>query len=510
VVIFIRAEEPKPKFPLKMRTRHFLEITLVIVCLASFAAAQNTWLQKSDLSPNNRHAGVSFVLNGAAYVGLGINQSGYLGDLWQYDPVSDTWAQKANFPVSSGRHSAFAFTINDKAYVGGGYYSSSNQQDMYEYDPATNSWAQKANFSGGPRRGAVAFSIGNKGYVGTGRTDVNVFKDLYEYDALTNAWTQKADLPGVARTWSGAFNTATKGYVTCGDLDGNGSSWVNDTWEYDPGTNTWTAKASFSGSSRSGMTGFCINNLCFIAAGQAPAAKTNDLWEYNTAADTWSQRLSIPGPERTGAIGFTLNNKGYFGCGWAQNGTYLKDFYEYTPGNPVSISGSILTETGTPVAGVTVTLSGDDSQSHITDTSGRYNFTVVQGGSYNVIPSKNNDVVENNGITSIDVLLTRRHVLGTPLSTSYKIIAADTDASGSVSALDILLMRSMILQNITTFPNGRLWSFIPSSHVFADPLSPFPFPSSKTYTNLQLSVTNQDFIGIKLGDVNNSWDPNTP
>jgi len=176
-----------------------------------------------------------------------------------------------------------------------------------------------------------------------------------------------------------------------------------------------------------------------------------------------------------------------------------------------TISGTILTETGVPVPGVEVALSGDDSQTTTTRVDGRYSFTVAQGGTYTVTPSKNNDLISNNGVTGLDVLIMLRHILNIlPPGSPYRIIAADVDSSGTVTTQDVLLTRIMILQNNRTFPNGRLWSFVPSGYVFADVLNPFPFPASKTYTNIQQSSSNQNFIGIKLGDVNNSWNAAIP
>ena len=117
--------------------------------------------------------------------------------------------------------------------------------------------------------------------------------------------------------------------------------------------------------------------------------------EYSTQTDSWTARQSLPGVGRVDPISFSLNNKGYIGCGRDENDNYLKDFYEYTPAtvNVIGISGAILTETGIPIQGVTVTLSGDDYQTTTTDTAGHYTFTVAQGGSYNVIPSKNNEIM---------------------------------------------------------------------------------------------------------------------
>ena len=52
-----------------------------------------------------------------------------------------------------------------------------------------------------------------------------------------------------------------------------------------------------------------------------------------------------------------------------------------------AISGMINAADGTPIPGVTVTLTGDDSNSTTSDKDGKYTFHVFSQGSYNVIPS---------------------------------------------------------------------------------------------------------------------------
>jgi len=170
-----------------------------------------------------------------------------------------------------------------------------------------------------------------------------------------------------------------------------------------------------------------------------------------------------------------------------------------------NISGAILTETNVPVSGVSVILSGTESDTIVTGADGLYSFTVAQGGSYTVTPSKSNDTTTNNGITSVDISLIRRHVLGgTPLNSPYKIIAADANNLANVTTGDIPLVRIVVLNNLAKFPptNSRLWEFVSG---FTDEQNPFSFLKTRTYNNLTSNQTEQDFIGVKIGDVNNSW-----
>lgn len=340
-----------------MRTKIFFQGLFLFICTNLYS--QNTWIQKADVGPNNRHAGVSFIINGKVYVGLGVNENGFLQDFWEYDSASDTWTQKAVFPGVS-RHSAFAFALNGKGYVGTGFGSTGyNLQDVYEYDPTSNSWTQKINFPAA-RRGTAFFSIGNKGYAGMGRDGVstgNFYNDFYEYDPAGNSWTQKANLPGPGRGWPGVFNTATTGYVVSGDTSGN-STFVADAWQYNPSTDTWTS-ISAPPEGRYTAAGFCVNNLCFLATGHTSSSSyRNDLLEYNTSTDLWAQRPSLPGVGRFCAIGFSLNNKGYVGCGWAQSGAYLKDLYEYTPTVLVLSLSSTFASCGNADGTATVSVTG--------------------------------------------------------------------------------------------------------------------------------------------------------
>ena len=135
--------------------------------------ATDTWTQKNDFPGIPRMDASGFSVEGSGYVALGYNPRYYangifLNDLWQYDPVHDTWTQKTKYP-GKAKIFAFAFTIGNIAYLGtGGDSTNNNYNDFWKYDPQTDSWVQKDSFGGGTRWAAVAFSIGNKGYAGTG------------------------------------------------------------------------------------------------------------------------------------------------------------------------------------------------------------------------------------------------------------------------------------------------------------------------------------------------------
>src|ERR1043166_8829529 len=74
-------------------------------------------------------------------------------------------------------------------------------------------WTSKANFGGDARHRAVGICIGTRGYMGLGHinavTDI-LYDDWWEYDPGSNSWTQKATFPGGQRMHSSAFSVNGK------------------------------------------------------------------------------------------------------------------------------------------------------------------------------------------------------------------------------------------------------------------------------------------------------------
>jgi len=140
-----------------------------------------------------------------------------------------------------------------------------------------------------------------------------------------------------------------------------------------------------------------------------------------------------------------------------------------------------------------------------TGADGSFGFTVQPQGPYTLTADKSNEDPVSQGVTTLDIALIRRHILAIAnLDSPYRILAADVNDSSSVTTLDIALIRRVILAITDTFPGG-LWTFVPSDFVFENSLNPWPFESVRSYSNLTSDALDQDFIGIKHGDVNGSW-----
>ncbi|MFK7775147.1 MAG: T9SS type A sorting domain-containing protein [Saprospiraceae bacterium] len=175
----------------------------------------------------------------------------------------------------------------------------------------------------------------------------------------------------------------------------------------------------------------------------------------------------------------------------------------------LSIFGEVATENQEKVEDVTVQLTGAGLPPMITEMGGNYIFTPLEpGGNYSVTPEK--DMNYLNGVTTYDLVLISKHILGLELLDSpYQLIAADANHSESVTTLDIVKLRALILHIDTTLENNTSWRFVKSDFVFDNPANPFQatFPETAEFENLTASA-QADFVGIKIGDVNGSASPN--
>ena len=175
---------------------------------------------------------------------------------------------------------------------------------------------------------------------------------------------------------------------------------------------------------------------------------------------------------------------------------------------PEPLLGIITTEEDAFVANAEVQFWNNGTQigTSMTNTDGE--FELPMQDSVEIIPFKN--TVINNGLSTFDqVLITKHILLVQPLDSPYKIIAADVDNSGSVSTLDIIRLKKVVLLVEDSFPNNTSWRFVPADYQFTDPTQPLndDFPTS-IHVNLTNNATpNLEFIAIKVGDVNNSANP---
>ncbi len=168
----------------------------------------------------------------------------------------------------------------------------------------------------------------------------------------------------------------------------------------------------------------------------------------------------------------------------------------------VQISGSITTELGEPVSNVQ--LGNVKSQS-----DGMFQANIPGCAPLSLAPYRNDNPL--NGITTFDLVLISKHILGIePLGSPYKMLAADANRSNSITTFDIVALRKLILGIDDTIAGNTSWRFVKKDFVFPNPSNPF-LGSIPQVIESQLqtaALSGLNFTAIKVGDVNNTAVPN--
>jgi hypothetical protein len=143
-----------------------------------------------------------------------------------------------------------------------------------------------------------------------------------------------------------------------------------------------------------------------------------------------------------------------------------------------------------------------------TASDGKYNFTGLEKGyDYTVTPSL--DANPLNGVSTFDLVLMQKHILGIqPLDSPYKMIAADINNSKSITTLDLILLRKLILNLDTKFTSNTSWRFVDAAYRFPNPSDPWSeaCPEIASINNLSGKAI-ADFVAVKIGDVNGNASP---
>jgi hypothetical protein len=109
----------------------------------------------------------------------------------------------------------------------------------------------------------------------------------------------------------------------------------------------------------------------------------------------------------------------------------------------------------------------------------------------------------------MDIVMITQHILGiNSFDSPFQLIAADANNTTTITTLDIVDIRKVILQMESGFTNNTSWRFVDGNHTFANPTSPWGFPEVANINNLAEQNLEVNFIGVKVGDVNGSAQAN--
>jgi hypothetical protein len=179
----------------------------------------------------------------------------------------------------------------------------------------------------------------------------------------------------------------------------------------------------------------------------------------------------------------------------------------------INVVGALKTEMTEGVEEAIVSIDGTSTFAppytyfDLSDSVGIYAVTnsIPLAATFVIAPEKDDNPL--NGVTTYDLVLISKHILGIePLNSPYKMIAADANKSGSVTTFDIVELRKLILGIYTELPNNTSWRFVDKAFVFPNTNNPFQtaFPETISVADAMATQVGEDFVGVKIGDVNST------
>jgi len=250
----------------------------------------NSWTTRSatypDIQVNNMACGV---LNesGTDYIycvgGSDVASQTTTGRVFRYDPVTDTlssigdpWPPGATTTTLPGGFSVF----DNKLYILGGFNIPGGNAitDIWEFDPTTNAWVQKAAVLLVPLGYIPTTTIGNFIYTGGG-SDITggVLTDTtnsFKYDPVADSISTIAPIPR-ATGETRALNFNGQMYVMGGGRTPPNPS--NEVDIYDPGTNSWSTGIPFVNARRNFPADTNGTDHIWLAGGYEPATPAADM-----------------------------------------------------------------------------------------------------------------------------------------------------------------------------------------------------------------------------------------
>lgn len=278
------------------------------------------WLQKNEFSLVGNNS-ASFSIGNIGYV-INSNSSVMLS----YYPESDTWMNNKLLPENSG-YMPLAYTYNDKAYA-------LFNNNLWEYDPSTNNWVKKANFPGtiqNDKRYVFGMSINDKIYIGNCYNNY----EFWQYNINQDSWQRKADFIGNFE-WNNpvggnySFTTNNRGYLGISRIAfGNHSL-----WEYNPLEDSWSNRTPLPSNALTEYCCFVINNEAYVGLGESGEWMDNyacsTIWKYNNENDNWISYKDCP-IKIAAYSSFSLNNKGYIVSGFTEYHDPIDNVWEFDP-----------------------------------------------------------------------------------------------------------------------------------------------------------------------------------
>ncbi len=310
-----------------------MKLLLTLFCIVTLLNIQcQNWMQISDYSGTAIDDGVSFTIGDTSYVGTGLSPWwSEMSEFHAFDKVSESWNVISSIPSGEERQYANGFSANGKGYVFGGIRGGQFLNDLWEYDPNTDSWANKSPLPTDGRSGSSCFVIGDTAYIVGGRTNnLSAIDEFWAYCISQDNWTQKGNVQEEA-VWRGsAVSDGTFGYHLFGIDDGG--LFHQTLTRYDPSNSTWTILSIFPSDGRAYSQMIYKDSALYILFGSDSLNQFYvDFWKFDLINLQWNSLENLPSSPRRGGQAFVHDEVIYYTTGLDSSMNRTTETWKFNP-----------------------------------------------------------------------------------------------------------------------------------------------------------------------------------
>ena len=141
--------------------------------------------------------------------------------------------------------------------------------------------------------------------------------DWWEYDIASNTWSQKPDFPDLPRHHPYQFAVGDYVYAGLGHGNNNagGTNIFDELYRYDPQTEVWDQMKTLPAEGRVAGTQFNYGGKGYVLSGDGDdhtVMPFGSFWEYDPVEDKWNAMPSHPGSSRWAPSSFVIDDYIYF------------------------------------------------------------------------------------------------------------------------------------------------------------------------------------------------------
>lgn len=278
------------------------------------------WIPRKDL-PESRALELAAGIGGKVYVLTSGEEGTGGGDVFEYDPTTDTWTKRAGAP---SRRCAFGGAVVDgRIYIWGGATSGpapggDTINDTVEvYDPAKDAWSVKQARMPAPRLFAKGAAVNGKLYAvgGVLLEGGATSRAVHEYDPRSDRWTERSPM-GIERRVYRVAGAGGRLYAIGGYTDAYADLLVE---EYDAAADRWTRRPNTLSRAYDNAVATMGDEIWVTGSGSSAAVHV-----YAPRSDQWSKRPDLPDQE-SNRVAAVVNGRLYAINGWNRK------VYEYNP-----------------------------------------------------------------------------------------------------------------------------------------------------------------------------------